>query len=97
MLGLPRSGCTRVSPHRLRHTFATHLLKEGVGLVTLRDLLGHKQITSTQIYLHVTAQDLREAAARHPVQELLETVEDLLPDVKLPMQYPPGRRRSASA
>ncbi|MBV8181720.1 MAG: tyrosine-type recombinase/integrase, partial [Mycobacterium sp.] len=54
-------------PHRLRHTFATHLVRAGVGLVTIRDLLGHRQITSTQIYLHVTAEDLRSAAARHPI------------------------------
>jgi len=40
-----------ISPHRLRHTFATHLVRAGVGLVTIRDLLGHRQITSTQIYL----------------------------------------------
>ena len=51
-----------MSPHRLRHTFATHLVRAGVGLVTIRDLLGHRLITSTQIYLHVTAQDLRIAA-----------------------------------
>ncbi|MEI7837099.1 MAG: tyrosine-type recombinase/integrase, partial [Planctomycetota bacterium] len=50
-----------VSPHRLRHTFATHLVKTGAKIVTIRDLLGHRQITSTQIYIHVTAHDLREA------------------------------------
>jgi len=82
-----------VSPHRLRHTFATHLVKAGVGLVTIRDLLGHRLITSTQIYLHVTAHDLREAADRHPIGRLLGIVEHLLPDVKLPMQYAPSLRR----
>ena len=55
----------------MRHTFATHLVRAGVGLVTIRDLLGHRQITSTQIYLHVTAEDLRAAAARHPIGALL--------------------------
>jgi integrase/recombinase XerD len=84
-----------ISPHRLRHTFATHLLRAGVGLVTIRDLLGHRLITSTQIYLHVTVQDLREAAARHPIGRLVGLVEQLLPDVKLPMQYAPGLRRRA--
>jgi len=84
-----------VSPHRLRHTFATHLVKAGVGLVTIRDLLGHRLITSTQIYLHVTAHDLREAADRHPIGRLLGVVEHLLPDVKLPMQYSPTLRRSS--
>jgi integrase/recombinase XerD len=73
-------------PHRLRHTFASHLVREGVGLVTIRDLLGHQQITSTQIYLHVTAQDLRAAAERHPIARLLGTIEHLLPNVRLPFQ-----------
>jgi site-specific recombinase XerD len=82
-----------VSPHRLRHTFATHLVQAGVGLVTIRDLLGHRLITSTQIYLHVTAHDLREAADRHPIGRLLGVVEHLLPDVKLPMQYAPSLRK----
>jgi site-specific recombinase XerD len=76
----------RVSPHRLRHTFATHLVQEGVGLVTLRDLLGHRQITSTQIYIHLTAQDLRKATDKHPVSKLIKRVEELLPNLKLPFQ-----------
>ncbi|HVA55041.1 MAG TPA: tyrosine-type recombinase/integrase [Gammaproteobacteria bacterium] len=75
-----------LSPHRMRHTFATHLVRAGVGLVTIRDLLGHRQITSTQIYLHVTAEDLRSAAARHPIGALLGTVEHLLPTGPLPFQ-----------
>jgi integrase/recombinase XerD len=76
----------RVSPHRLRHTFATHLVQEGVGLVTLRDLLGHRQITSTQIYIHLTAQDLRKAADKHPVSQLIKRMEELLPNLRLPFQ-----------
>jgi len=79
-----------VSPHRLRHTFATHLVRAGVGLMTIRDLLGHRLITSTQIYLHVTAHDMRDAADRHPIGRLLGTVEHLLPDVRLPLQRAPG-------
>ncbi len=78
-----------VSPHRLRHTFASHLVRAGVGLVTLRDLLGHRLITSTQLYLHVTAHDLREAAERHPIARLAHTVARLLPDVTLPLQRSP--------
>lgn len=77
----------RVSPHQLRHTFATHLIRAGVGLVTVRDLLGHRLITGTQIYIHLTAHDLREAAERHPISELVKRVEDLLPDARLPFQY----------
>ncbi len=76
----------RISPHKLRHTFASHLVKAGVGIVTIRDLLGHRQITSTQIYLHVTAQDMREAARRHPIEGFAGFVGDLLPDVRLPFQ-----------
>jgi len=82
----------RVSPHRLRHTFATHLVRTGTNLVTIRDLLGHKQITSTQVYLHVTAEDLRSAAEKHPIGKLMKTVEHLLADVKLPLQFAPRQR-----
>jgi len=78
----------RLSPHRLRHTFATHLVRAGVGLVTIRDLLGHRLITSTQIYLHVTVDDLRSAAARHPIRALLDTVKHLLVPGPLPFQRP---------
>jgi integrase/recombinase XerD len=82
----------RVSPHRLRHTFATHLVKNGVPLVTIRDLLGHHCISSTQIYLHTTAEDLRQAANVHPVEHLVERLADLLPNVKVPFQWKPGEK-----
>ena len=82
----------RVTPHRMRHTFATHLVKRGVGLVTIRDLLGHRCISSTQVYLHTTAEDLRKAAALHPVEKLVAQVADLLPHVKVPFQWAPGEK-----
>lgn len=82
-----------LSPHRLRHTCATHLVREGVNLVTIRDLLGHRLITSTQIYLHVSAEDLRYAADRHPIKDLLATVEHMIPRARLPFQHTPGLRR----
>jgi integrase/recombinase XerD len=82
----------QLSPHKLRHTFATHLVRAGVNLVTIRDLLGHRQLSSTQVYLHVTAEDLRVAADRHPVSRLTPTVDHLLANVKLPFQPPPQRR-----
>lgn len=87
-LGVP------LSPHRLRHTFASHLVRAGVGLVTIRDLLGHRLITSTQIYLHVTAEDLRSAASKHPIGQLLRCVQHLLPDTALPFRAPSLRRAS---
>jgi site-specific recombinase XerD len=85
----------RVSPHRLRHTFATHLVQAGVKLVTIRDLLGHRWITSTQVYLHTTAEDLRHAAEKHPIEGLVTRVEDLLPNVKLPFQFRTVQRRAS--
>jgi len=87
----------RVSPHTLRHTCATHLLQRDENIVTIQKLLGHEQITSTQIYFHTTAEDLREMAADHPMQHLSITVASIIEGVRLPIDHPPRRRGTSSS
>jgi site-specific recombinase XerD len=70
----------RVTPHKIRHSCATHLLQEGANLVAISRLLGHQSLNTTQIYLHITIQDLMALAQHHPLRRM-RTAIGLRPDL----------------
>jgi integrase/recombinase XerD len=81
----------QVTPHKLRHTCATHLLQEGAHLVSIQKLLGHKSLTTTQIYLHVTISDLKDLSKHHPMRKM-RTILGLKGDPVESFQTPYGIR-----
>lgn len=63
---LKKAGIGHLRPHDLRHTFASHLLMNGVDLKTVQELLGHESIQTTQIYAHLTKGHLKEEIKKLP-------------------------------
>lgn len=76
----------KISPHRLRHSFASKMIKDGVKLATLKELLGHKNIQSTMRYIQISGEELRSAINRLKIDDTFERLVLVLPIARLRYQ-----------
>jgi integrase/recombinase XerD len=73
----------RVTPHTFRHTFATELIRNGADINAVREMLGHSDLRTTNIYTHVAGVDVKKThSTSHPREKDKEEREDITPDIK---------------